>query len=170
MKKITISVLSLVCAVCMMFGVMMMANVSTVSADATVALSTTAIKKSVNKEKMLLVTAVKNYETVYEVGYTGIEDEDKLTAETNKYYSDITAGTKTWTAETIFGSEYAGAGLIVWEIDYDKTQDYTFTAYAKYGNVVEEGIEPVGTVEGTERTVEATVDADVIDILDDEEE
>ena len=156
MKKIALSVLSVVCAVCMMFGFMTMANVSNIaSADTTVELSATAIKKSVNKDKMLLVTAVKNYETVYEVGYNGIEEDDKITAETDRYYSDITAGTKTWTAETIFGSEFADAGLIVWEIDYDKTQDYTFTAYAKYGTITQEGIEPVGTVDGTERTVGA---------------
>ena len=156
MKKIGLSVLSLICAVCMVFGVMMMANVTTtVSADAEVVLSTTAIKKSTNKDKMLLVTAVKNYEAVYEVGYTGIEDADKITCETNKYYSDITAGEKTWTAETIFGNEFAGAGLIVWEINYSVEKEYTFQAYASYGNIVQDGIEPVGTINGTERTVEA---------------
>ena len=170
MKKIALSVLSVVCAVCMMFGFMTMANVSNIaSADTTVELSATAIKKSVNKDKMLLVTAVKNFETVYEVGYNGIAEEDELTAETDRYYTSINGGTKTWTAETIFGSDFAEAGLIVWEIDYDKTQDYTFTAYAKYGTITQEGIEPVGTVDGTERTVKATVDADVIDVLDDED-
>ena len=154
MKKIALSVLSVVCAVCMMFGVMMMSNVNyTASADTTVELSATAIKKSVNKDKMLLVTAVKNFETVYEVGYNGIAEEDELTAETDRYYTSINGGTKTWTAETIFGSDFAEAGLIVWEIDYDKTQDYTFTAYAKYGTITQEGIAPVDTVEGTERTV-----------------
>ena len=54
MKKIALSVLSVVCAVCMMFGFMTMANVNNIaSADTTVELSATAIKKSVNKDKML---------------------------------------------------------------------------------------------------------------------
>jgi len=156
MKKIGLSVLSLICVVCMVFGVMMMANVTTTArADAEVVLSTTAIKKSTNKDKMLLVTAVKNYEAVYEVGYTGIEETDKITAETDKYYGDITTGEKTWTAETIFGAEFADAGLIVWEINYSEEKEYTFKAYASYGNIVQGGIEPVDTVESTERTVEA---------------
>ena len=157
MKKLNLTVFAVICAICMAFGVMVMTNANTASADPAVVLSATAIKKSTAKDKMLLVTAIKNYETVYEVGYTGISAGDKIIAETDKYYSEISTGTATWDAEDIFGDTYAGAGLIVWEIAYSPANEYTFQAYAKYG-AIEGGVlvanEPETVLNGTERTTD----------------
>ena len=64
MKKLGLTVFSVICAICMAFGVMIMTNVNTASADTVdgvaPTLSATAIKKSTANDKMLLVTATNN--------------------------------------------------------------------------------------------------------------
>ena len=159
MKKFALVLTSAACALCAAFGVMAMNSVE-VSADvATVELSATKVMKSTNNDKMLLATAVTGYESVYEVGYTFTGEVETIYAETNKYYSEIVTGSKTWTAEDIFGEDYAEAGIIVWEIEYDPMADYTFQAYAKYGEVTNEGIvmgDPETVATAAERTVETS--------------
>ena len=156
MKKLGLTVFTVICAIGMALCVMVMVNANTVSADpAAVTLSVTKIKKSTAKDKLLLVTAIKNYENVYEVGYTGIDEGDKISAVTNKYYTEISTGTKTWDAEEIFGNEYDGAGLIVWEIEYSPASAYTYQAYAKYGTREGDVLvknDPETSVTATERT------------------
>ena len=155
MKKIALTILSAICATCAAFGVAA-TNVEAVSAEALVELSATAIKKSTAQDKMLLATAIKNYECVYEVGYTGLEDVEVIQAETTKYYTEITTGSVTWTTEDIFGSAFADAGMIIWEVEYDPTIDYSFHAYAKYGTATEGGImvnNPETVVAATERVI-----------------
>ena len=154
MKKICLAVLSAICGICAAFGVMTINNTQTVKADTAVTLSATKIMKSTAQDKMLLATAITGVECVYEVGYTGLTGVQTISAETTKYYTDITTGEKTWAAEEIFGEDYADAGLIVWEIEYDPTEDYTFQAYAKYGEVSEGEIvmnDPETIKLGTER-------------------
>ncbi len=155
MKKLSLTVLSVICAICMAFGIMLMTNVNTASADPAVTLSATKIKTSTAKDKLLLVTAIKNFEDVYEVGYTFTGEVNTISALNNKYYSEISTGTKTWDAEDIFGDGYAGAGLIIWEIEYSPASAYTYQAYAKYGtrdgaNLIKN--DPETQITATERT------------------
>ena len=158
MKKICLTVLSTVCALCAAFGVVAL-NVQSVSADTAVELSATKIMKSNAEDKMLLATAIKNFENVYEVGYIGLEDVDTISAETTTYYTEITTGETVWTAESIFGEEFLGAGLIVWEIEYDEGEQYVYQAYAKYGTLLEGDVvvnDPETVVLGEQRTTSPT--------------
>ena len=141
MKKIIVYILSLLCGLCMVFGLGFAFNTSQASADnaqgTTPTLSTTKYKISKSQQHMLLATGIKDYEDVYEVGYAfkNAEGIVKYHAVTNQYYTSITSGNSTWTVEDMFGSEYTG--MIVWEIAYDATAGYSYQAYAKVGNRVD---------------------------------
>lgn len=141
MKKITIALLGMASVVCLGAGaglLKMTASAETAEQTHTVELSKTVYKVSDNDEKMLLVTAIKNYTNVYEVGYEfdGYTVNETDVAETTKYYDTLTTGGVTEDADDIFGEAWTGAKLLVWEVA--NTADVTFTAYAKEG-VVEEG-------------------------------
>ena len=72
MKKIIVYILSLLCGLCMVFGLGFAFNTSQASADnaqgTTPTLSTTKYKISKSQQHMLLATGIKDYEDVYEVG------------------------------------------------------------------------------------------------------
>lgn len=181
MKKLSLTLLTVVCTFCMALGAISMVNVSSAKAEAEpaqVSLSATAYKKSVDKDKLLLVTAIKNYDDVYEVGYTFGGDVTEISANKTAYYTEITGATKTWTTKDIFGEDWENAGMIVWEIEYSPANAYTYQAYAKYGSRQKGDLiknDPETIVEGTEKTTEiekrtVTVDMDGGKLLDCETE
>ena len=141
MKKIAIALLGLAGVVCLGTSaglVAKTASAETAEETYTVELSKTVYKVSNDDSKMLLVTAIKDFSLVYEVGYdfTGYTVDANDVAETNKYYDTLTTGGVTEDAEDIFGVEWTDAKLLVWEVA--NTENVTFTAYAKEG-VMENG-------------------------------
>ena len=161
MKKLSVYILSLLCGLCMVFGLVFTLNTTVASADtgvgATPTLSTTKYKISKSQEHMLLATGIKDYEDVYEVGYAFKDTEGvtKYHAVTTKYYTSITSGNSTWTVEDMFGGDYTG--MIVWEVAYDQAQAYTYQAYAKVGDRVDGNLVTSDTiVYGTRKDLGAT--------------
>ena len=161
MKKLSVYILSLLCGLCMVFGLAFTLNTTVASADtgvgATPTLSTTKYKISKSQEHMLLATGIKDYEDVYEVGYAFKDTEGvtKYHAVTTKYYTSITSGNSTWTVEDMFGGDYTG--MIVWEVAYDQAQAYTYQAYAKVGDRVDGNLVTSDTiVYGTRKELGAT--------------
>ncbi len=166
MKKLSVYILSLLCGLCMVFGIAFTLNTTVASADigvgATPTLSTTKYKISKSQEHMLLATGIKDYEDVYEVGYAFKDTEGvtKYHAVTTKYYTSITSGNSTWTVEDMFGGDYTG--MIVWEVAYDQAEAYTYQAYAKVGDRVDGNLVTSDTiVYGTRKDLNATT-CDVI--------
>ena len=142
MKKLSLSILTVLCAVCFMFGMGLMASVNYASADVAggaPVLSETKVMRSNDNDKMLLATAIKNYADVYEVGYDFVGEVETTIAENQRFYTSITTGSNEWTAESIFGGDFAGAGLIVWEIEFEVGDSYEFKPYAIYGDRNEQG-------------------------------
>ena len=134
MKKITIALLGMAGVVCLSTsaGLMMKtASAETVEPTHTVELSKTVYKVSTDGKKMLLVTAIKDYSLVYEIGYdfVGYTVGENDIAITNQYYDTLTTGGVTEDADDIFGAEWEGAKLLVWEVA--NTANVSFTAYAK---------------------------------------
>jgi len=165
MKKITAMLLGVVSAFCFTANVFPANDTAVAYAEtnnASVVLSETKYKVSDNEDKMILVTAIQNYENVYEVGYEfseGYSVGEGATAETTVYYDTITTHAKQ-DAEDIFGAEYADAKLIVWEVAY--AENISFNAYALEG-VIEGGNlvvpeEEIKVVSET-RTIEAEAPA-----------
>ena len=135
MKKMKIVLLAMAGAFCLSTGaVAVNGNTYTANADEVqaqgVELSKTAYKVSTDNQKMLLVTAIKNYTNVYEVGYefTGYTVAESDTAETTKYYDTLTTGGVTEDADDIFGTAWTDAKLIVWEVS--NAANVSFNAYA----------------------------------------
>lgn len=139
MKKLNLTVFAVICAICMAFGIIMMTSVNMASANTSgtiPTLSATKVMRSDDNTKMLLATAIKDYDDVYEVGYTGIDAEDKIVAQTDKYYTVITSGAHAWAPEDIFAEDWAddeGVGMIVWEINFEIGAEYSFKPYALVG-------------------------------------
>ena len=135
MKKVSITLFTFVCAICMILGVAFM-NVNTAKADTTgttPTLSETKVMVSNEQDKMLLATAIKNYADVYKVGYEFTGDVTTTIAENNKYYTSISCGSDTLTPEDIFDESWAGdadIGMIIWEVDFEVATSYEFKAYA----------------------------------------
>ena len=134
MKKITIALLGMAGIVCLSTSAgLMMKNASaeTVEQTHTVELSKTVYKVSKDNQKMLLVTAIKDFSLVYEIGYDfkGYTVGENDIAATNKYYDTLTTGGVMEDADDIFGVEWEGAKLLVWEVA--NTENVSFTAYAK---------------------------------------
>ena len=124
---------------CIMLGVGSMHK--TAAADGEFEYSETKCLLSNDKTGMLIATAIKNYEYVYEIGYEftkGSASENDFTA-TDRYFREISKGGKSVTAGDIFGSNYAGAALAVWEITYDSNIEYEFKFYAKVGKLGSDG-------------------------------
>lgn len=144
MKKVSITLFTFVCAICMILGVAFM-NVNTAKADTTgttPTLSETKVMVSNEQDKMLLATAIKNYADVYKVGYEFTGDVTTTIAETNKYYTSISCGSDTLTPEDIFDESWAGdadIGMIIWEVDFEVATSYEFKAYALVGNRTDGG-------------------------------
>lgn len=143
MKKFRVALLGTASVLCLAIGVAMTNNANYVAnAEETQVtqdfLSATKYKISTDQEesKMLLVTAIRDVADVYEVGYvfTGYTVGSDDIAETTKYYDSLTTGGVTETAADIFGSDWADAKLIVWEVS--NTANVTFSAYAKVGERV----------------------------------
>ena len=157
-KKLSLIWLSVFCALFLAIAGVAMSTNATRSAKAeseTVALSETKIMRSIDNTKMLLATGIKNVEAVCEVGYIIDAHEGEVTViqgATTKYYSSITNGDDVYTAQTIFGDD-SYDGLIVWEIAFELGNSYTYQAYAKYGEIVEGGIDisNAQTITSTER-------------------
>ena len=87
MKKLSLSILTVLCAVCFMFGMGLMLTINSVSADVAggaPVLSETKVMRSNDNDKMLLATAIKNYADVYEVGYDFVGEVETTIAETKK--------------------------------------------------------------------------------------
>ncbi len=134
-KKMTIALLSLMAAFCVGagFGTMNAYDSKADTEETHVVFTETKYKVSTDKQKMLLVTAMSNYSLVYEVGYEikGYTVSEEDLADTTKYYDAITTGTKTEDAGDIFGSDYEGYKLVIWEVAYAETA--TFNVYALEG-------------------------------------
>lgn len=155
MKKLGLTVFSVICAICMAFGIMLMTNVNKVSADTVdgdiPVLSETKYKISTDKGGLLIATGIKNYNDVYKVGYTGLDGTTGNKSET-KYYSSIKSGTNTWTAQQLFGEEFTG--MIVWEINYDPAEYYEYSAFVEYGYRINGNLvkyDPVRNVSATSK-------------------
>ncbi len=136
MRKVLYSLFTVIAAVCMTLGIVLMSGVSLAKAEAgiTPTLSATKHIKSDDGAYMLLATGIADYADVYEVGYVLSEGLTELTAVTTKYYRSITVGqnARRWTASDIFNGAYDA--MIVWEVEYDKYCDVSFQAYAKVGD------------------------------------
>lgn len=139
MKKLTKLGLVFACAFTLSLSVVCgsLNMQTTVSAEEsqTVQFSETKIKRSQDMNYLLLATAVNNYEDVYEIGYDfegyTVQDTDKV--RNDAYFSSITTGGKTETAKEIFGDEYDGWGMIVWEVAYNPAEEISYTPYALVG-------------------------------------
>lgn len=124
---------------CILLGVGSMHK--TAAADGEFEYSETKCLLSNDKTGMLIVTAIKNYDYVYEIGYEftkGSASENDFTA-TDRYFREISKGGKSVTAGDIFGLNYADAALAVWEITYDSNIEYEFKFYAKVGKLGSDG-------------------------------
>ena len=138
-KRISGILLVLAVIACIMLGVGSMHK--TAAADGEFECSETKCLLSNDKTGMLIVTAIKNYDYVYEIGYEftkGSASENDFTA-TDRYFREISKGGKSVTAGDIFGLNYADAALAVWEITYDSNIEYEFKFYAKVGKLGSDG-------------------------------
>ena len=138
-KRISGILLILAVIACIMTGVLSVHK--TAAADGEFECSETKCLLSNDKTGMLIVTAIKNYDYVYEIGYEftkGSASENDFTA-TDRYFREISKGGKSVTAGDIFGLNYADAALAVWEITYDSNIEYEFKFYAKVGKLGSDG-------------------------------
>ena len=138
-KRISGILLVLAVIACIMTGVLSVHK--TAAADGEFECSETKCLLSNDKTGMLIVTAIKNYDYVYEIGYEftkGSASENDFTA-TDRYFREISKGGKSVTAGDIFGLNYADAALAVWEITYDPNIEYEFKFYAKVGKLGSDG-------------------------------
>lgn len=138
-KRISGILLVLAVIACIMLGVWSVHK--TAAADGEFECSETKCLLSNDKTGMLIATAIKNYEYVYEIGYEftkGSASENDFTA-TDRYFREISKGGKSVTAGDIFGLNYADAALAVWEITYDSNIEYEFKFYAKVGKLGSDG-------------------------------
>ena len=138
-KRISGILLVFAAIACIMMGVW---NVhKTAAAVGEFECSETKCLLSNDKTGMLIATAIKNYDYVYEIGYEftkGSASENDFTA-TDRYFREISKGGKSVTAGDIFGLNYADAALAVWEITYDSNIEYEFKFYAKVGKLGSDG-------------------------------
>lgn len=138
-KRISGILLVFAAIACIMMGVWSVHK--TAAADGEFECSETKCLLSNDKTGMLIVTAIKNYDYVYEIGYEftkGSASENDFTA-TDRYFREISKGGKSVTAGDIFGLNYADAALAVWEITYDSNIEYEFKFYAKVGKLGSDG-------------------------------
>lgn len=138
-KRISGILLVFAAIACIMLGVWSVHK--TAAADGEFECSETKCLLSSDKTGMLIATAIKNYEYVYEIGYEftkGSASENDFTA-TDRYFREISKGGKSVTAGDIFGLNYADAALAVWEITYDSNIEYEFKFYAKVGKLGSDG-------------------------------
>ena len=138
-KRISGILLVLAAIACIMMGVWSVHK--TAAAVGEFECSETKCLLSNDKTGMLIVTAIKNYDYVYEIGYEftkGSASENDFTA-TDRYFREISKGGKSVTAGDIFGLNYADAALAVWEITYDSNIEYEFKFYAKVGKLGSDG-------------------------------
>lgn len=150
MKKFAIIGLSFAFFASGLFGLLGM-QATTVSAEEeampTVELGPTMVNKSSDLEYLMIATAIQNYGDVYEVGYDFGESytvQPTDNAYSDRYFTSITTVAvggepQTQTAKDIFGAEYEGWGMIVWEIAYDPAEAISCTAYALEGKRNENG-------------------------------
>ena len=86
MKKFHLAVISFIGAAFMALSAALLADVKSVSAQAEThtmpTLSTTKVLVSKNNDKMLLATAIKDKEDVYEVGYIFTNEVETVVAVT----------------------------------------------------------------------------------------
>lgn len=145
MKKLSLTVLAVICTVCMAFCVCLYTNTQKANADTLgtePTLSATKVMVSKNADKMLLATAIKDYDDVYEVGYNFTGSVTPTKNETKKYYTSITSGGNTLTPADIFSESWAsqsGVGMIIWEIPFSVGTAYEFKPYAIYGDRNDQG-------------------------------
>lgn len=138
-KRISGILLVFAAIACIMTGVWSVHK--TAAAEGEFECSETKCLLSNDKTGMLIVTAIKNYDYVYEIGYEftkGSASENDFTA-TDRYFREISKGGKSVTAGDIFGLNYADAALAVWEITYDSNIEYEFKFYAKVGKLGSDG-------------------------------
>ena len=138
-KRISGILLVFAAIACIMMGVWSVHK--TAAAEGEFECSETKCLLSNDKTGMLIVTAIKNYDYVYEIGYEftkGSASENDFTA-TDRYFREISKGGKSVTAGDIFGLTYADAALAVWEITYDSNIEYEFKFYAKVGKLGSDG-------------------------------
>lgn len=138
-KRISGILLVFAAIACIMMGVWSVHK--TAAAEGEFECSETKCLLSNDKTGMLIVTAIKNYDYVYEIGYEftkGSASENDFTA-TDRYFREISKGGKSVTAGDIFGLNYADAALAVWEITYDSNIEYEFKFYAKVGKLGSDG-------------------------------
>ena len=138
-KRISGILLVFAAIACIMMGVWSVHK--TAAAVGEFECSETKCLLSNDKTGMLIVTAIKNYDYVYEIGYEftkGSASENDFTA-TDRYFREISKGGKSVTAGDIFGLNYADAALAVWEITYDSNIEYEFKFYAKVGKLGSDG-------------------------------
>ncbi|MBP5467238.1 MAG: InlB B-repeat-containing protein [Clostridia bacterium] len=143
MKKLSLTVFTVICALCMIFGISLMANTNKANAETmagiTPTLSATNVMVSNAQDKMLLATAIKDKDDVYEVGYTFTGEITPSLSENGKYYSSITSGTTTLLPADIFDEDWAandGVGMIIWEIPFSAGTPYGYKPYALVGDRV----------------------------------
>lgn len=138
-KRISGILLVFAAIACIMMGVWSVHK--TAAAVGEFECSETKCLLSNDKTGMLIATAIKNYDYVYEIGYEftkGSASENDFTA-TDRYFREISKGGKSVTAGDIFGLNYADAVLAVWEITYDSNIEYEFKFYAKVGKLGSDG-------------------------------
>ena len=159
MKKLNVSILAFICAVCMAFSVITFMNANVVKADAgvTPTLSATKVMVSKNADKMLLATAIKDKEDVYKVGYTYSVDGEAKEVQEVFYYTSISSGTTTLTPADIFEEAWVseeGVGMIISEIDFATATAYEYKAFALVGDRNDQGqlVEPAEEVRVTPET------------------
>ena len=114
MKKLRPTALTVMLAICLALGTATMFGLNTARAintpGTTPILSETKVRLSKDNGKMLLVTAINNYDDVYEIGYeftSGSPTKEK--EEKRVYYTSISDGVRTFTAEELFGKAEANA-------------------------------------------------------------
>ena len=153
-KKITLAVLAFLLIGCVFASVKALDNAYADGeiTDTTITFTETKVNVSTDGTKMLIATGINNTEYLtnvselgYEIGGYAVAESDF--AEKDKYYSSITLGETKQTASDIFGESVTeNSKLLIWEVAYNKENDYKITAYAKVYN---DGTE--STIKGTEK-------------------
>ncbi|MBO4594147.1 MAG: hypothetical protein J5697_00425 [Clostridia bacterium] len=138
MKKIRLTVLTVLFALCISMNAFTFISVNTAHADPVLNeptfSDTTKVMLSTDNGRLLLVTAIKDIDDVYEIGYEFTDGSPSYISNgTDTYFSSLSDGVTVVTPEDLFGGDFATGKFIVWEINYSIGDSYTFRAYAKVG-------------------------------------
>ena len=133
MKKVLSVILTIIAAGCLFAGISFLRPTNQVSAETEaggtpVFSATTKYMTATEGDYMLLATGIKNYGDCYECGYV-IQGLEAVTYSVGKFYSAISVGGTTWTADELFSGF---TGMVIWEVK-SHGEEVACTPYAVVG-------------------------------------